>query len=118
MLLRVIGAGRAFLGLTLLASPAFASRLLSLGDDPAPHERFVSRIAGNRDLVLGLAQLLAPADQARTWLAVGIAVDAADAAVSAASLRDGMGHKPALMSAVAGMSGVLLGFWALRQLDG
>ncbi|MHB8575889.1 MAG: hypothetical protein ACYDCQ_11235 [Dehalococcoidia bacterium] len=115
MLLRCIGAGRALLGLTLLGAPGFASRLFMLGDNPAPHERFVARIAGNRDLVLGLAQLLAPRQQARTWLAVGAAVDAADAAVSLASLRDGMGRGPALINTAAGAGYAVLELWGLRQ---
>lgn len=115
MVLRLVGAGRALLGVALIGSPKLASRLLLLGDASTGSQRFVLRIGGNRDLILGTAQVLAPADRARTLLVVGAAADAADTAVSLYALRDGLNRRAALASAAAALAYTLLQLWGLRQ---
>lgn len=85
---RVVGvalnAGRVALGVTALAAPGLASRLLVRPEDRRPVLRMFTRLVGVRDLALGVATVEAVRDPARArrllWL--GVLCDLSDAAAT------------------------------------
>ncbi len=114
-LARTVGLGRVLLGLTILWSPRFAARLAQLPKDEAnPSFGLVSRLTGNRELVLGTVLLCAPQPMMPTWLRVSAAIDAADVAVSLWSMRDGVSQRAAFASAGAAAGYAALELLALR----
>lgn len=116
MLVNLLGLGRALLGLFILASPRRAAQLFVVpGADANPDGRFVTRLAGNRDLMLGVGLLVAPAQQKTTWLAVCTAVDALDAALALSGGRTGLARRTVLANVIAGGSGAAAGLFALQQ---
>ncbi len=115
MLARSLGIARMLLGLTVLWSPRYAARLVQLPDDDVnPSFGFVSRLAGNRDLVMGAGLLCAPRTTMSLWLKVCAATDAADLAVGLWSLRSGLRPRAAFASAGAAAGAVVLELLASR----
>lgn len=87
---RVVGAalnaGRVVLGITALAAPDLAARLLVHPDDRRPVLRMFTRLVGVRDLALGVATLDAlrrDPSGARKLLWLGALCDLSDAAATA-----------------------------------
>lgn len=115
-LTRLLGGGRLALGLLIVAAPRLAARLFAV---PRAGEtadaRFVTRIAGNRDAVLGAALLLAPDAQRPAVIAACTAVDAADLAVTLASAGRGLGRRTVMANVVAAGSAAAGGLWALDR---
>jgi hypothetical protein len=79
----------------------------------------LARLAGGRDIALGLHALRAAGDRGRLReaTALGVAVDAGDAVAFTAALvgRDGIGRTAAL-NAPLGAAAATAGAWALRRL--
>jgi hypothetical protein len=113
-------AGRAAIGVALLVAPHRA--LAGLGFGPAAAETItVARLAGGRDLALGVATAIALGDGERLRLAnaLGAAVDCGDAAIFASLLASGDGAQAAagrrgLAAALAAAAG---GMWAAARLS-
>jgi len=117
MLVNLLGLGRVLLGLFILAWPRRAAQLFVVpGADATPDARFVTRLAGNRDLMLGVGLLAAPPAQKAAWLAICTAVDALDAAVAGLSGRGSLGRRAVLANVVAGGSAAAAGLLALQQV--
>ncbi|HZQ38854.1 MAG TPA: hypothetical protein VFD32_23220 [Dehalococcoidia bacterium] len=115
-MIRLLGGGRLALGLLIVGAPRLAVRLFGVpraGD--TPDGRFVTRIAGNRDAVLGAALLLAPRRQRAAVVAACTAVDAADLLVTLGSAR-GLGRRTVLANVIAAGSAAAGGLWALDRL--
>jgi hypothetical protein len=114
-LVRLLGGARLALGLLIVAAPRLAARLFAV---PRAGEtadgRFVTRIAGNRDAVLGAALLLAPRDRQPTVLAACTAVDAADLLATLAA-AGGLGRRTVLVNVAAAGSAAAGGLWALKR---
>lgn len=116
MLARLIGLLRVGLGLIVVASPRAAARLFALpAAEVNPSSSLVSRLVGNRELVLGAALALAAEEQLPLLLTTSAAIDAGDALVSLWTLREGLGKRAALQSAAAGMCYAALELAALRR---
>ncbi len=79
----------------------------------------LARLAGGRDIALGLQALSAAADRGRLREAtlLGAMVDAGDAvAFGAASLAEPGARRPALQNAALGAAAALAGAWVLARL--
>jgi hypothetical protein len=113
---RLVAAGRIGFGVALMAVPGRVTGPW-LGNDAARiGTQVVSRGLGARDLALGAGALATPNAQLRTWVAAGIAADAADVAgtLMAGDALPGRGR--ALVVGVAS-TGVILGAIALAGLS-
>ena len=85
-----LGAGRAVIGGALLAAPVRSAQLLGLDTATAKRVSFVARMAGIRDVGIGLGAVQALSGRGTVpWLLVGAAADAVDAAVLADAARHG-----------------------------
>jgi hypothetical protein len=112
------GAGRIVIGIGLAASPEIAMRMLGFPRYSA-ETLVVSRIAGARDIVMGVATLLALGDRRRLATAslANAAADAADAATFAATLSRGGELRPAaLRGLAAAVPATAAGLWAAARL--
>ena len=94
------------------AKPDLTSRLFGF---TAPDEqgRYLWRLFGVRDLVVGLGTVTSSGDRRRTWARVGMACDVADGAAGAL----GRGSvSPTSAAAMIGVPAAAVGFgaWALR----
>ena len=113
-----VAAGRVAIG----AGAFFATRkaLALLGfEQPGGAAVALARLAGGRDIALGLHALRAGSDPERLREAatIGAFVDGGDAIAFAAALvsRDGIDRTAAMNVPIAG-SAVVAGIWALRRL--
>lgn len=108
---RLLGAGRAAIGVAVLAAPrAVVRRGLSTGG-PSVEAVVAVRLAGGRDLALGLGTLRAcggPAASLNGWLTAGALVDAVDTAVHATGrgLRPGVRLGAPLVASAAALLGL------------
>ena len=110
------GAGRALVGIALLAVPARITQAW-VGADDAP-AGVLARCLGGRDLVIGagLAVAAAHGGDARAWVAGGIVADAIDgAATLAAGERLPRNGRVATVALAGGSA--LFGAWLARALD-
>jgi hypothetical protein len=81
--------GRIAIGLTALASPDAAAKLFRLDASRNPQLPYMSRLFGSREIVLGAVTLLAKGSARRKLVAVGMAVDGADAFAGFDAMRSG-----------------------------
>ncbi|GAB2453297.1 hypothetical protein GCM10027062_37530 [Nocardioides hungaricus] len=81
--------GRIAVGSLALANPDLATRTLQLDATSNPQVPYVVRLFGAREVALGLITLFAGGRTRRGVIAVGVAVDAADAATGFLAMRDG-----------------------------
>lgn len=108
---RLLGAGRTAIGVAALAAPrAVVRRGLSTGG-PSGEAVVAVRLAGGRDLALGLGTLRAcggPAASLTGWLGAGVLVDVVDAAAHATGvpLRPGVRAGVPLVAAAAAVLGL------------
>ena len=113
---RCYAATRVGIGLVLLAVPRamagwigpFARR---------PEAKVLTRIAGARDVALGMGALAAlrEATPARRWLQVGAAVDAVDALASLVAVRH-LTPRRSLPAAALAAGGATTGVWLSGRL--
>ena len=81
--------GRIAIGATALASPATAAKLFRLDLAGNPQLPYLSRMFGSREIVLGAVTLLAKGSARRKFIALGMAVDGADAFAGYDLMRSG-----------------------------
>jgi hypothetical protein len=107
--------GRIAIGATALASPALASKLFRLDLASNPQLPYLSRMFGSREIALGAITLLAKGKARRRLIALGIAVDGADAFAGYDAMKSGSVNQsvgvgltvPALGAVVAGAIGLV-----------
>jgi hypothetical protein len=112
-----IAAGRLALGVAISASTRRA--LAGLGfDDPDAGTVALARLAGGRDIALGLHGLAARNDRARLAesSAIGTAVDVGDGVAFALALRSGGLGRRALVNVPLIGAAVATGAWATSRL--
>ena len=112
--LRWYGAVRVAIGLVLLADPGRSLRgLVGPAIDQAP-VRVLGRIAGGRDVVVGVATLAAANDESdeavRRWATYGAACDAIDLVAFLGAWRS-LPKRTRAVSVGAALSGVVTGGW-------
>lgn len=71
--------GRIAIGLTALASPDLAGKLFRLDMTRNPQLPYMARLFGSREVALGALTLLAKGNARRRLIALGMAIDGADA---------------------------------------
>lgn len=81
--------GRVAIGLTALASPSMAAKLFRLDAAGNPQLPYMSRMFGSREVALGAITLMAKGKARRKLVALGIAVDGADAFAGIDAMRSG-----------------------------
>ena len=110
------GAGRAFVGVALLAAPAPIARGW-VGVDGTP-ATLLSRSLGARDHVIGAGLALAAArgGDPRTWLAGGVLADSVDGIATLAAGDDIPRNGRVATTALAGGS-ALFGAWLASAID-
>ena len=110
------GAGRALVGLALLAAPTPIARSW-VGAAGAP-AIVLSRSLGARDFVLGAGLALAAArgGDPRLWLAGGVLADTVDGVATLAAGHDIPRNGRVATTALAGGS-ALFGAWLARAID-
>jgi hypothetical protein len=117
-LARLIAAGRVAIGLGLVAVPGLFSRVVG-GVEPREDAVALARIAGARDLGMGVGALLAARGGAtpelRRWVAASAFADAVDAVAIARSRSFPL--LPRLAAVSAGAAAALLGALAGVQLS-
>jgi hypothetical protein len=109
--------GRIAIGVTALASPSLAAKLFRLDAARNPQLPYMSRMFGSREIALGAITLAAKGKARRKLVALGIAVDGADAfagydAMKSGSVSQSVGiglTVPALGAVVAGAVGLATG---------
>ena len=110
------GAGRALVGVALLAAPAPIARAW-VGADDTP-ATVLTRSLGARDLVMGAGLVLAAArgGDASRWLAGGVLADSVDGIFTLAAGDDIPSNGRVATTALAGGS-ALFGAWLARAID-
>lgn len=106
--------GRIAIGAVALASPELAGKLFRLDTAANPQLPYMSLMFGSREIVLGAVTLAAKGKARRKLVAVGIAVDGADAFAGFDAMRTGAVSTsvgvgltaPALGAVVAGALGL------------
>jgi hypothetical protein len=110
------GAGRALVGVALLAAPApIARSWVGADDTPAT---VLARSLGARDLVIGAGLVLAAArggDPAR-WLAGGVLADSVDGIFTLAA-GDGIPRNGRVATTALAGGSALFGAWLARAID-
>jgi hypothetical protein len=113
-----LAAGRVAIGVgTLLATDA-ALRALGFAE-VGPAGRVLARLAGGRDLALGLATIAVRDDPAKLRIAtaLGAALDAADAVAFSAATRDPETADAGIRGVLSGAAAAAAGAWAARRLS-
>lgn len=106
--------GRIAIGATALASPSLAAKLFRLDLGRNPQLPYLTRMFGSREIALGVVTLLAKGNARRKLIALGMAVDGADAFAGVDAVRNGSVSQstgafltaPALGAVVAGAVGL------------
>lgn len=106
--------GRIAIGATALAAPDLAGKLFRLDVSRNPQLPYMSRMFGSREIALGAITLLSKGAARRKLIALGIAVDGADAYAGFDAMRSGSVTRsvgvgltvPALGAVVAGAIGL------------
>jgi hypothetical protein len=110
------GAGRALVGVALLAAPAPIARgWVGAGDTPAT---VLTRSLGARDLVIGAGLALAAAHggDPRRWLAGGVLADTVDGIATLAA-GEAIPRNGRLGTAALAGGAALFGAWLARTID-
>jgi hypothetical protein len=112
-----LAAGRIVIGIALAIAPRAALRALGFAR-PTATAVAVSRLAGGRDIVLGVAAAAAVDNPERLRAATlaNAAVDAGDALTFAASLDDAETRRAALRGLAAAVPAALAGAWVAWRL--
>lgn len=99
--------GRIAVGAAAVANPELAARTFQL--DPVSNRQlpYVLRLFGAREIALGLVTLFAGGRTRRGVIAVGVAVDAADAATAYLAMQDGTVSKKTAYTLLAPAAGAV-----------
>lgn len=106
--------GRIAIGTVALASPDLAGKLFRLDNASNPQLPYMSRMFGSREIALGVVTLASKGKARKKLVALGIAVDGADAFAGFEAMRSGSVTQsvgigltaPALGAVVAGAIGL------------
>ena len=114
-----IAAGRIGIGVGALLVTRPALRVLGFAETDAAGLA-LGRIAGGRDIALGLLALAARDDRRALRIAAlaGAAVDASDAVTFGVAAKDPVARRAGIGGIVSGSAAALTGAWAWRRLGG
>ena len=114
-----IAGARVALGVGALFATRPALKVLGFAETDAA-ELALGRIAGGRDIALGLLALAARDDRRALRIAAlaGAAVDASDAVTFGVAAKDPIARRAGIGGVVSGSAAALAGGWAWRRLGG
>jgi hypothetical protein len=114
-----IAGGRIAIGVGALFATRPALKVLGFAE-PDAVGLALSRIAGGRDIALGLLALAARDDRKALRIAAlaGAAVDACDAVTFGVAAKDPVAMRAGIGGVVSGSAAALTGAWAWRRLGG
>jgi hypothetical protein len=108
--------GRILIGLLTFVRPALAGRFFGFDMAGNPQLPSMARLFAAREVAIGVATLVAPAESRKRMVAIGVAVDAADGAASIIGVREKSLPKLAgVLLAGAAIGAVTSGLDALRR---
>lgn len=112
-----IAAGRTAIGLGALLASGPALRALGFAETTSS-DRALGRLAGSRDIALGLLTIAARDNRQalRAAALAGTAVDTADALTFGLATRDPRTAQAGVRGLASGVAATLAGAWALRRL--
>jgi hypothetical protein len=99
--------GRIMVGSLALARPDLAAKTLQLEPTTNRQVPYVLRMFGSREIVIGVVTLAARGKARRGVIALGIAVDAADAATGYLAMKDGSVTKKTAYALIAPAAGAV-----------
>jgi hypothetical protein len=113
-----IAAGRTAIGVAAVLATRPALRMLGF-EATDTSTRTLARVAGGRDIALGLLAFAARDDRAalREATATAAAVDLGDAICFAIAGRDPAAGRAAVQGILSGSAAALVGAWAVRRLS-
>lgn len=114
-----IAAGRIAIGVGAVFATGPALKLLGFAETDTAGTA-LARIAGGRDIALGLLALAARDDRKALRIAAlaGAAVDASDAVTFGVAARDPLARRAGIGGVVSGSAAAVAGTWAWRRLGG
>jgi hypothetical protein len=113
-----LAGARIVIGAIALLFPNLAARLFLLNVRNNPQLPYMARLFGSREIALGAMTLAAPEKSRTQMVALGMAVDGADAFAGASAMRTGYVSKPAgvmLTGAALGAVGAAAAILAGRR---
>jgi hypothetical protein len=111
-----LSVGRILVGLLTFLRPNVAGRLFGFDVAGNPQLPSMARLFGAREVAIGVATLMTPEESRKRLVAIGIGVDAADAAASVIGMRERSLPKLAgVLLAGAAVGAVVSGVDALRK---
>ncbi len=118
-LILAIAGGRIAIGVGALFATRPALKVLGFSETDAVGLA-LGRIAGGRDIALGLLALAAHDDRKALRIAglAAAAVDAADAVTFGVAAKDPLARRAGIGGAVSGSAAAIAGAWAWRRLGG
>jgi hypothetical protein len=106
--------GRIAIGVGALASPDLATKLFRLDGANNPQLPYMTRMFGSREIALGAVTLVSKGAARRKLVALGIAVDGADAFAGYEAMRTGaVNNQTGVGLVVPAVGAVLAGFVGL-----
>ncbi|HET6152913.1 MAG TPA: DUF4267 domain-containing protein [Marmoricola sp.] len=106
--------GRIAIGAAALAAPDVAGKLFKLDTASNPQLPYMLRMFGSREIALGAVTLVSSGRARRKLVALGIAVDGADAYAGYAAMADkSVDQKTGIGLVVPAVGAVVAGFVAL-----
>lgn len=99
--------GRIAVGALALAKPDAAAKTFQLDAVSNPQAPYLLRLFGAREVALGLVTLFAGGKTRRGVIAVGVAVDAADAATGYLAMKDGTVSRKTAMTLIVPAAGAV-----------
>ena len=105
-----LGAARCTVGAVLLLAPRSVPRLLGVDPISARQMDWTARMAGGRDLIVGIGTLIAPERSRGQWVLAGVGSDATDAfALIRAATQGHLGRVRGVLAAASGVAAALTG---------
>jgi hypothetical protein len=114
-----LAGGRVGIGIGALLATRPALKALGFGETDAVGTA-LARIAGGRDVALGVLALAARDDRKALRIAAlaGAAVDASDAIAFGVAAKDPVARRAGVLGVLSGSAAALTGAWAWRRLGG
>jgi hypothetical protein len=103
---RALGAGRAALGLAIVAAPDLVTPRWVGADGATPAGRVLARGLGARDVALGVGTAVAPTGAGRGWVLGGVIADVTDAAAVALAPEIPRGGRVGTLALAVGSAAV------------
>jgi hypothetical protein len=110
-------AGRIAIGIAAWAAPQLMGPVLGLALADSQEGKFMSRLFGARDVILGIGPLASSGPARKLWLRLGVACDLVDVAAAGLGLLGGAPKRAMITAGSTALAASALGVAALRSAD-